>query len=183
MILNRCLLHPTPWVVCFTVSKFQVNRLRRLPLSSQIRWSDFNICMLVACRFTGDTVAYTLPAYNRPPPTVHNCSSLSSEPLGATITQETPFTSHSTQPWTFLSPIPPIALAACSSFVSSHHDLRFPPLVATCGLALKPILSCRGPKTPDPSAPLAVVVLVTLTGDRFHCFDKSSGTCRLPYTV
>ena len=44
-------------------------------------------------------------------------------------------------------------------------------------------LSLRGPKTPDPCAPPAIVDLVTLTGDRLHCFDKSPGTCRLPYTV
>ena len=41
----------------------------------------------------------------------------------------------------------------------------------------------RGPKTPDPCAPPATVDLVTLTSDRLHCFDKSPGTCRLPYTV
>ena len=73
--------------------------------------------------------------------------------------------------------------AACSSFASSHNDLRFPPLVATCRPAPKPILSWRGPKTPDPSAPPAVVALITLTGDHSQCFDKSSGTCRLPYVM
>ena len=96
MILDRCLLHPTPWVVCFTVSKFQVNRLRRLPLSSQIRWADFNICMHVACRFTGDTVAYTLPSSNRPQPTRPLCCPLSFQPLGGLITQNSPFASHNT---------------------------------------------------------------------------------------
>ena len=141
------------------------------------------MCMHVACKFNGDTVAYTLPSCNRPPPTVHNYSPLSFEPLGATITQETPFTSHSIQPWTILSPSPPISSAACSSFASSHNDLRFPPLVATCRPAPKPILSWRGPKTPDPSAPPAVDDLVTLTGDRLQSFDRCPGTCRLPYTV
>ena len=145
--------------------------------------ADFTLCMHVACRFTGDTVAYTLPSSNRPQPTVPQYSLLCFQPLGGLITQNSPFVSHSSQPWTILNPSPPIHTAACSSFASSHNDLRFPPLVATCRPAPKPILSWRGPKTPDPSAPPAVVALITLTGDHSQCFDKSSGTCRLPYTV
>ena len=124
--------------------------MRRLPLSSQIRWSDFNICMHVACRFTGDTVAYTLPSSTRPQPTHPLCCPLSFQPLGGLITQNSPFSSHSTKPWTILSPNPPIASAACSSFASSSIDLPFPPLVATCRLAPKSILLWRGPKRPTP---------------------------------
>ena len=106
--------------------------------------------MHVACRFTGDKVAYTLPSCNRPSPTVHNYSPLSFEPLGATITRQTPFTSHSIQPWTILSPSPPISSAACSSFASSSIDLRFPPLLPPIDQLRNQF--CRGavPKRPTP---------------------------------
>ena len=147
------MIHPTSWVVCFTVSNLQVNRSRRLPLAPPIRLADFTLCMHVACRFTGDTVAYTLPSCNRPPPTVHNYSPLSFEPLGATITQETPFTSHSTLPWTILSPNPPIASAACSSFASSSIDLRFPPLLPPIDLLQNQVVEGAVPEHPDAYAP------------------------------
>ena len=139
--------------------------------------------MHVACKFTGHTVAYTLPSCNRPPPTVPQCSLLCFEPLGATITRETPFTSHSIQPWTILSPSPSIASAACSSSASSSIDLRFPSLLPPVDQLQNQVVVGAVPEHPDAYAPPTAVALITLTGDHSQCFDKSSGTCRLPYIV
>ena len=53
------------------------------------------------------------------------CSLLCFQPLGEGITQPTPFSSHSTQSWTILSPSPPIHTAACFLFASSSTTCDF----------------------------------------------------------